>query len=56
MDYSDFIIYTVILGMEALARPDLRDKVVYCILYTILIYLMLYTTLVYLIVYTTLVL
>lgn len=28
MDYSDFIAYTVILGMEALARPQLRDKVV----------------------------
>ena len=28
MDYSEFIVYTVILGMEALARPELRDKVI----------------------------
>ena len=28
MDYSEFIAYTVILSMEALARPQLRDKVV----------------------------
>ncbi|XP_067932232.1 26S proteasome non-ATPase regulatory subunit 6-like [Watersipora subatra] len=28
MDYSEFIVYTIILGMEALTRPVLREKVV----------------------------
>lgn len=28
MDYSDFIVYTVVLSMEALGRPQLREKVV----------------------------
>lgn len=27
MNYKDFIEYAVILSMEALHRPDLRDKV-----------------------------
>lgn len=41
MDYKEFIVYSVILAMEALERPKLRDKVwsSLCTRYRILDYL-----------------